>query len=161
MKYRVKTALLSLLKFRAIILGIALLNFMLSLMYMRQVELESQARMREGIWPYPHHWNALAVMREPSLLLVASVFLLLGRWWSNLLAILASGRVIYTHGYSSWVAVSAAHDVPMFRRQALEKLWHVVYEPRLQYFFEFALSAVVFIYAASPLWNIVYRKWRG
>ncbi len=161
MKYRIKTALLSLLKLKAIILGIALLNFMLSLMYVRQVELESQARLREGIWPYPHHWNLLAVMQEPFLLLMSSISLLLGRWWSYSLAILASGRVIYTHGYSSWAAVSAAHDVPMLSGQALEKLWHVVYGPRPQYLFVFTLAAVVFTYTALILCHFVYRKWRG
>jgi hypothetical protein len=159
MNSQIKSTLTFLLRPKAIIFGIALLNFMLSLMYVRQVESDIQARVKEGIWPYPAHWNPVAVMHEPSLLLVASISLLIGRWWGYLLAILASGLVIYTLGYSSWTAVSNAHGVPMFSWQALEKLWYVIYEPRPQYLFEVALAAIVFTYAIFLLSRSVYYKY--
>lgn len=160
MMHRIKLALFYFLKPKAITLGFAVLNFMLSLMYVRQVELESQARMKQGIWPYPHHWNPLAVMCEPFLLLAASAFLLIGRWWSHLLAILASGRVIYTLGYSPWAAVSNVDDVPMFSWRALVRLWYVLYEPWPRYLFEVALASVVFTYAAFMLSRFFYRLCR-
>ena len=52
-------------------------------------------------------------------------------------------------------------EVPMFSRQALEKLWYVSYEPRPQFLFELVLAVVVFTYAISSLCSFVYRRWRG
>ena len=141
MKHRIETLLASFIEPKAIFSGVALLNFMLCLMYVRKVESEFRAMEKEwGQYTYSEHWNPTAVMYEPVLLLIASLSLLLGRWWSYLLAMLASGRVIYTLGYSSWTAVLNALDVPMFSWQALEKLWYVIYEPRPQYLFEAVLT---------------------
>ncbi|MFN2513566.1 MAG: hypothetical protein ABR568_19365 [Pyrinomonadaceae bacterium] len=97
-------------------------------------------------------------MVEPFLLLTASIGLLINRWWSVLLAMFASLRVIYLLGYLSWTAVHFAHGVPMFSWQALEKLWQVVYEPRPQYFFELALGVAIFACALVLMRRSVYAK---
>ena len=67
-------------------------------MFIRTVELEAQAARAAGYWSY-EHWNPLAVLLEPLLLLVAVVSLIVNRWWSLLLVLLASGRVVYLLGY--------------------------------------------------------------
>src|SRR5262245_26607979 len=118
---------------KAILFGICVLNLLVSLMFVRRVELEREAARAAGYWAYSDHWNPLAVMWEPLLLIVAVVGLIVNRRWSLLLALLASGRVVYLLGYLSWRAIHFAHDVPMFSWQAVEKLWWEIYQPRPQY----------------------------
>jgi hypothetical protein len=100
---------------------------------------------------YVEHWYPGLMMVEPFLLLVSGVLLLFNRWWSFLLALLASARVIYSLGYLSWTAIHNAHDVPMLSWQAMEKLWYVIYQPRPEYLFEVVLALVIFICAVVLL----------
>ncbi len=98
------------------------------------------------------------MMVEPFLLLAAAVGLLINCWWSVLLAMFTSLRVIYLLGYLSWIAVHFAHDVPMFSWQAMEKLWDLIYGPRPQYLFEVALGVVIFAYAVLLSLHFVYSR---
>jgi hypothetical protein len=133
---------------KAILRAVSVINVLWHVTWVRRVELEIQARMDTGHWPYPAHWNPIAVMFEPFLLLAAALGLLVNRRWSLLLALLASGRVIYLLGYLPLRAVHFAHDVPMLSWRGLEKVWFLVYTPQPQYLSEAALGVVIFIYAA-------------
>lgn len=143
---------------RAILFGICILNLLISLMFIRRVELQAQAARAAGQWSYSEHWNPLAVMWEPLLLFIAVVALIVNRWWSLLLALLVSGRVFYLLGYLSWRAIHFAHDVPMFSWQAIEKLWSVVYQPNPQYLIELVLSGLIFLYALTVITKQLFLR---
>jgi hypothetical protein len=136
------------LKPKFILFAGSVINVIWHVTWVRRVELEIQAKIGTGHWPYPAHWNPAAVMWEPLLLLAAALGLLINRWWSVLIALLASGRVIYLLGLLPLKAVHSAHDVPMFSWRAMQKAWYVVYTPQPQYLFEAALGVVIFLSAA-------------
>jgi hypothetical protein len=130
---------------RGLIFAVCLGNFIVRGVVVDRLDREMRA------YGYVEHWYPGLMMVEPLLLLVSGVLLLFNRWWSFLLALLASGRVIYSLGYLSWTAVHNAHDVPMLSWQAMEKLWYVIYQPRPEYLFEVVLGVVVFICAVVLL----------
>ena len=107
---------------------------------------------------YVEHWYPGLILVAPLLLLAASVAMLVTRWWSLLLAVLASARVIYTLGYLSWRAVHFAHDVPMLSWRAMEKLWHVVYQPRPQSLFEVILALVILVFSSAALTRLLFTR---
>jgi hypothetical protein len=88
----------------------------------------------------------------------AAVGLVINRWWSVLLAMLMSIRVIYTMGYLPWTAVYFAQGIPMLSWQALEKLWRLAYEPQPQELVAVVLGLVVFAYAVWLLFRFVYFR---
>ena len=143
---------------KAIISAVSVINIIWHVTWVRRVELEIEASMDTGHWPYPAHWNPVAVMFEPFLLLAAALGLLINRWWSVLLALLASGRIIYLLGYLPLSAVRFAHDVPTLSRRGFENVWFLVYTPQPQYLIEVALAVVIFIYAALVLTRSVYSR---
>src|SRR5258705_3067387 len=128
---------------RALIFAVCLGNFIV-----RGVEVD---RLDREIRAYVEHWYPGLMMVDPLLLVVSGVMLLFNGWWSFLLALLASARVIYSLGYLSWKAIHNAHDVPMFSWQAMEKLWYVIYQPRPEYLYEVVLGVVVIICALALL----------
>ncbi len=135
---------------KAVLFGICVLNFLLSLMYVRKVELEAKAAIAAGFWGHTEHWDPVAVMWEPFLLLLAAVGLLANRWWSLLLSLVAATRVVYLLGYLPLRAIHNAHDVPMFSWRAIEMLWTVYqYQPR--YLFEVIVGGVIAIYSGLLL----------
>jgi len=144
---------------RAIIFGFAVLDFTLNLTYVRQVELEIQARIGTGVWPYPAHWYPGAVMFVPLLLLGAAVCLAINHWWSVLLAMFGSGKVVWLLGFRPLMGMHFAHDLPLFGWQALEKLWNSVYEPQPQYLFEVLLGTTICAYALLLLWRFLYSRY--
>jgi hypothetical protein len=142
---------------RTMIFGICLLNVLavlvVTLVRIRQLESVRQATGFSLTHAYP-----TAIMVAPLLLLGAAVGLLINRWWSVLLAMLMSIRVIYTLGYLPWTAVYFAQGIPMLSWQALEKLWGLFYEPQPQYLVAVALGVVVFAYAVLLSLRFVYFR---
>jgi hypothetical protein len=136
----------------------SVINLLWHLMWVRRVALETQARMASSHWPYSAHWNPVAVMFEPSLLLAGGIGLLVNRWWSVWLALLASGRVMYSLGYLPLRAIHFAHDIPILSWHAWEQVWHSVYSAQPQYLFEVGLGVVIFIHAAWGLMRSVYSR---
>jgi hypothetical protein len=121
-------------------------------MIARVVRLERD--FNPGPDDYTIGWDPTIVLIEPIILLAAVVGLLFNRWWSLLIALLASGRIVYILGYLSWRAIHFAHDVPMFSRDAFEKLWHQ-YQLRPEYLFDVILGVVIFAYAVILLWQLI------
>ena len=129
--------------------GLCVLNLLVRVVHVQRVERAAQAAFAAGYWGYFEHWNPVAVMWGPFLLLVSSLGLLVNRWWSLLFSLVISARVVYLSGYLPWLSVHSAHDVPMFSWQAMEKLWLAVYQPHPQYLFEVIVGGFIFVYGMS------------
>jgi hypothetical protein len=138
---------------KVIVFGVCLVNFIAILVQVYQVDRRIKASGH-----LVGHWYPGAVMVDPFLLILSGLGLMMNRWWSLIVTLLLSGRVAYSLGYLSWTAVHNAHDVPMLSWQAMEKLWHVIYQPRPQDLFQVALAIVVFTYAIGLLTRVAFSR---
>jgi|SRR5215471_6268926 len=111
-----------------------------------------------GLNDYIGGWTPTVLLVEPMILLVAAVCLLINRWWTLLIALLASGRIIYTLGYLSWRESHFAQGRPTWN--AFEKLWYVVYQPRPQYLLEVIVALVIFAYSVALLFRFLRPRHR-
>jgi hypothetical protein len=109
-----------------------------------------------SLWGVSHTYPVLMV--EPFLLLGAAIGLLINRWWSVLLALLATMRVIYLSAYLPWSAVDLAFGIPMLSLQAVQKLWVLVYEPHPRYLVAVVLSIGMFAYGVFLSLRFVYAR---
>src|SRR5687768_3595005 len=100
MKERPRRSLLliSLSNPKAIIFGICLIGFLVSLITAIRIEYVRQDDFFVGHGS-PVYW-------DPLLLVAAATGLVIGRWWSILLALLVSVRLILGYGYISRNVVS-------------------------------------------------------
>ena len=90
------------------------------------------------------------VLYDPHILLLASVLLLIGRWWSETIALVIITRLVYFLGYSSILSLSYASDesslgLAMPRWLVMKYL----YQP--QELLHLALGLVILVYAGSRL----------
>ncbi len=120
---------------KAIIFGFAVLQFLIVLMYVIRYQQEFSV--------VTTHWNPVRVMFEPVLLLLAAGALLPDKLWGYLIAIVASGRVIYVVGYLGLFAISAAHVHPLFSWYVLRTWLVVTYQSQPQYLIELILAALI------------------
>ena len=135
---------------KAIIIGVALVQFISMLVYVVRYEIE---------FPVPaDHWNPVKVMHEPFLVLPASSVLWMGGTWKYLLAIVSSAWVIYQLWYLGLVGVSAAHDLPMFSLEVPRRWLGMMYVAQPQYILQIALSAIILMYAAFLLLRRTSRR---
>ena len=133
----------------AIIFGVCLIGFLVSLINAIRIEYERQ----EDDFFVGHGSPAYG---DPLLLLAAATGLVIGRWWSVLLALLVSLRLIQGYGYISRDVVS--HDVPLLSWRAVQKIWHAIFASDPQNIFEIILAITISIYAAWLLGRIIYRR---
>ena len=124
---------------KAMIFGLAVLQFLTVLMYVIHYE--------QNVAVVSSHWYPARVIYEPLLLLLAAGALLLPNIWGKLIAIVASGRVIYGIAYLGLVATSAAHDQPLFSWYVLRQWFVITYQAQPQYLLELGLGIVIFGYA--------------
>lgn len=125
---------------KAIIFGVAFVQFVCMLAFVVRYEIE---------FPVPaDHWNPVRVMQEPLLVLFASLMLLIGGAWKYLLAIVSSARVIYQLWYLGLVGVSAAHDLPLFSLEVPRRWLGMMYEAQPQYILQIVLSTIIMMSAA-------------
>lgn len=125
---------------KAIIFGFAILHFLAALMYL----IGYQERF-PGV---STHWSPVKLMFEPVLLLLAAASLLTGKGWGYLIAIVASGRVIYALGYLGLIAISVAHDHPLVSWYVLRTWLAITYAAQPQYLLELAIAAAIVVYAS-------------
>src|SRR6185503_5872627 len=151
-KSKARQILRSLVTVQGLIFIICLINFIV-----RGIEVDRIDRQMRA-YGGGEHWYPGQIMIEPFLLLVAGGLLLFNRWWALLVSLLASARVVYSLGYLPWLSIHYAHDVPMFSSQAMQRLWHVIYQPHPEYPFQVALGGVVFICASVLLTRVALRK---
>jgi hypothetical protein len=94
---KVKRLILFLLQPKAIIFGIAIFLFI--------YVLDNERRIQEIVGCYNCGWNT----RQAFFLLIASFSLLLGGFWSAIISLLASVKVLYSIGY-----VAFWNNIPKF-----------------------------------------------
>jgi hypothetical protein len=131
---------------------VCLINFIVRAIEVNRLDREIRA------YGYVEHWYPAQIMIEPFLLLVAGGLLLFNQWWTLLVSLLASARVVYSLGYLPWRSIHYAHDVPMLSSQAMEKLWNVIYKSHLEYPFKVALAMVVFVCACILMARVRFRR---
>jgi hypothetical protein len=89
-------------------------------------------------------------------LLVASLGLLLNKWWSLLVAIVVTAWVLYVLVVR---ALFSYNDNSYFvSRTAFGNWWRIMYEAQPQYIAQIALAIFIFLYSAVLL---VERVWRA
>lgn len=94
-----------------------------------------------------HGYFANVVLAFP--LLMASLALLVNRWWSLPVAIFLSGRLINELVFQILLSSSYAHDVAIFSSRALTYWWLVVSEYQPQYLIQIALGAAILFYSSA------------
>lgn len=139
-KSRVKYFLSSLVDVKAIIFGVAVLNFLAVLTQLTQYK-------RQFLVP-SDHWNPAVIMHESFLLLLASALLFTSRGWGYLLAMVVSGRVIYVLGYLGLVSIAGGYDYRLLNWQVLKTWLVVTYEAQPQYLLELAIAATILAYVS-------------
>lgn len=148
MKHRIKSVLKHIYQPRLIIFCIALYNF---------VTLWRASNAFSGIacvvCPWYYEWSFI---NEPSILLLASAFLLFEKWWGNLVSTILSGYVfikgvylITVFGWSKWIEYLPAH-LKFVREYELD----VLKEWEIQLIF----ALIVFSFAAFYLMRNILSK---
>jgi len=141
---KVKRLILFLLQPKAIIFGMAIFLFI--------CVLDNERRVQEIVGCYDCGWNT----RQAFFLLIASCSLLLGRFWSAIISLLASVKVIYSIGYVAfWNNIAEVHGSWRILKESLR--W--TYEAHQGYFAEFLLAVIVGSYATSFLWRNIFRRY--
>ncbi len=100
-------------------------------------------------------WDPVVAMTRPFLLLLGSVCLLIDRFWSNVLAILLAGNIIYSNGYRGLVGISYAHGIPMFGVRAL-RIWFEIMGPTQ--IINTGLAVVIVIFGIVQLSSWLLQK---
>jgi hypothetical protein len=87
------------------------------------------------------------------LLFIAAFGLLLRRWWSHLIAIVAGGRILYAPGYLSlWIFANVGPGGGSLLSFATWKNWYnFTVETQPQYILHALVGAIVCFYAAVAL----------
>lgn len=95
---------------KAMLFGLCVLNLLAGVVHVQRVERAAQAAYAAGYFGYMEHWDPVEVVWKPILLLFCVVGLLLNRWWSLLLSLVISARVVYLSGYLPWLSLQRAHE---------------------------------------------------
>jgi hypothetical protein len=103
-----------------------------------------------------HRYFANVVLAFP--LLIASLGLLVNRWWSLPIAVFLSGRLINQLVFQILLSSSYAHDVPMFSSRAFNHWWLVVSELQPQYLVQIALGAAILFYSSALFFRWAYCR---
>lgn len=135
---------------KAIIFCVALAQFISMVVYVVRYGIEFPLST-EG-------WNPIRIMWEPSLVLFASLMLLIGGTWKYLLAFVSGACVIYQLGYLGLVSVSAAFDLSLLSGETWRRYMSMIYIGQPQYFVQITVSAVIMIYAAALLTSRTTQK---
>ena len=83
--------------------------------------------------------------------------LLISRWWSRLIALVASGWVIYFLGYVALRAASRARDVPLFSSEAVRVWFAAKSHWQIQEFLQLALALIILCYVVV----VLLHHWRS
>jgi hypothetical protein len=133
---------------RAVLFGFALFTFVW--MWVRDARVD---------WTGASHYHgyfANVVLAFP--LLLASLGLLVNRWWSLPIAMFLSGHLIKQLVFQILLSSLYAHDVPMFSSRAFSYWWLVVSELQPQYLVQVALGAAILFYSSALFFRWAYRR---
>jgi hypothetical protein len=115
------------------------------------------SRWYEELGRRPSDFYPNAELNIPIVLVLASVMLLISRWWSHLIAFVVSGWVIYFLGYVALRAASKARDVPLLSSEAVRVWFAAKSNWQIQEFLQLALALIILCYVVVAL----LRQWRG
>lgn len=135
---RIGRYLQSLTDIRGIIFGLAVLHLIVTQIWV--------ARWYQKFGQDPVDIYPDSFLNVPLLLVLASIALLIGRWWSHVLALAISGWVLYWLGYAGLRAVASAHDVPVFSSVSLHFWLAQKYVGQPQEFLQLALALIIMGY---------------
>ncbi len=128
---------------RAIILGVSLLHLVVTFVWV----LRWYQRLGNASTDYyPNEFLTI-----PLVLVLASLMLMISRWWSYVLAFVASGWVIYLLGYAALRAASIARDVPLPSSESLRVWFATKYIGQPQEFLQLALAFSILSYVVVTL----------
>lgn len=138
----------SLVNLRAVILGLALLHLILMQIWV------SRWYQRFGDEPGDSYPDSF--LKVSFLLVFASLTLLLGKWWSQLLALLVSSWVLYSLGFAALHSVALAHDLPLLSFSTA-RLWLIQkYTGQPQELLQLALAFIILGYVITSF--VRYRR---
>lgn len=152
MKLRIKSALTYLLKPRAIILGVTLFNYI--------VDRISWERLMASCQPLPcYPGDHTPVIGDPFKLLFAAFFLILNKWWGNLIALLVSGKLIYEYGYLMLVNCSFIREQPLLSGSVFRCWWQITAVDAPHHLLHFILALLIFSFAVVSLARYIFQRW--
>jgi hypothetical protein len=134
---------------RAIIFGFSLLQLIVTQVWV------SRWHQNFGTGPIEVYPDKLFIV--PVILVITAFLLFVVTWWSQVLAVVASGWVLYLLGYVALRGASLAHDVPLFSLSSL-RLWFIEkYVGQPQEFLQLTLASTIILYVIVAL----SRRWRS
>jgi hypothetical protein len=143
-------ALLRTLQPRGIIFGFSLGLFVLT--YIHDYHFQT-------LYPGPPVHGAGEDQFATFLLVIASLGLVLRRWWSHLIAIVLGGKIVYNPGYLTlWLYANVSMSDGSLLRFATWKGWYYfTLETQPQYLLHTLVGGVICCYAAIELMRQVLR----
>lgn len=152
MKLRIKSALFYLLEPKAIILGFTLFYYIVGRI--------SWERLVAACQPLPcYPGDHTPTIGDPFKLFFAALFLVLNRWWGNLIALLVSGKLIYEYVYLLSVGCSSAHEQPILSQDVFRCWWQVTGYEAPHHLLHLILALLIFSFAAVSLARYVFQRW--
>jgi hypothetical protein len=151
-KPRIKSALLYLLKPKAIILGFTLFYYV--------VDRVSWEQLMASCQPLPcYPGDHIPAVGDPFKLLSAAFFLVLNRWWGNLIALLVSGKLIYEYGYLMLVSCSFMREQPVLSGSVFRCWWQISAFEAPHHLLRFILALLIFSFASASLARYILQRW--
>lgn len=138
----------SLVNLRAAILGLALLHLIVMQIWV--------GRWYRKFGDAPGDSYPDSFLNVPFLLVFASLMLLLGKWWSQLLALIVSSWVLYSLGFAALHSVALAHDLPLMSFSTA-RFWLIQkYVGQPQELLHLALTFIILCYVIASF--VGYRR---
>lgn len=138
----------------AILFGVALLHFVVTYVWV------IRWRQEFGGGPYASGWDAGVLLTEPFLLLFSSGMLLVSAWWCRLLSLAVSLWLLYFLGFGGLLAVSNAHDLPLFSAEVARRWLYSTWLMQSQVFVQLALACAINVYGLASFYDTWRRRWR-
>jgi hypothetical protein len=150
-RFRIKSLLPYLLRPKAILLGFTLCYYV--------VGRVSWERLMSSCRPLPcYPGDHTPVIGDPFKLLFAAFFLVLDRWWGNLIAMLVSGRLIYEYGYLTLLDCSFMRQQPVLSWAAFGCWWHITAFEAPEHLLRIILSLLIFCFAAVSIARYILQR---
>ena len=96
---------------------------------------------------------------DPFKLLFAASFLVLNRWWGNLIALLVSGKMIYEYSYLMMVSCSFMREQPMLSQDVFRCWWQISAYEAPHHLLHLFLALLILSFASASLAQYVFQRW--
>ena len=116
------------------------------------------ARWYEEFGNQPADFYPDVLLNVPYVLFLASVMLIIERWWAYLLAMVISGWLIYSLGYMGLLGVAHAHDWPLLSREVFQSWFALKYGWQSQELYQLALAIIICVNSLIALLAALRRR---